>query len=117
MKSKINITRTMLEKSICDCNAETRQMLKATGIVDYDKIDAGEKVTLLATFKNPDTGKSQEVKVSCYRANTRGDKRIWINGIKQLASAGDVMVLSVRGGKLSIALKGAAMVAALLLAA
>jgi hypothetical protein len=99
--SRINVTKTMLEKSICDCNAATREMLKHCGIVDYDKIKAGDKVVILASFK-PDAGKKQEVKVSCYRANKRGDKRIWVNGIKSMAKAGQALEFTVRAGKLSI---------------
>ena len=108
--SQINVTKTMLEKSICDCNKQTREMLKAAGIVDYDKIEAGEKITIQASFKNPETGKKQEVKVSCYRANKRGDKRIWVNGIKSLANAGQVLNFTVRNGKLSIAVKSCAVI-------
>ena len=106
-ESKINITATMLNKSICDCNADTRTMLQSAGLVDYDTLNAGDKEIIEASFINPDTGKREQVKVSCYRAGKRGDKRIWINGIRKLAKAGDVMNLKVRNGKLAITLQGA----------
>jgi len=40
--------------------------------------------------------------ISAYRAKSRGDKRIWFNGLKNHANAGDVMALVIRGGKLVI---------------
>ena len=84
----------MIDKSICDCNAPTRQLLKEAGIVDYDKLGSGEKVNIKARLEGVD------VIISCYRANGRGDKRIWFNKAKQLFKAGDKITLKVRGEKL-----------------
>ena len=43
-----------------------------------------------------------EATISAYRAKTRGDKRIWFNGLKNHAESGDVMALVIRGGKMVI---------------
>ena len=37
------VTKTILNKSIQDCNAAMRSLLKDAGIVDYDSLSAGEK--------------------------------------------------------------------------
>jgi len=90
----------MLDKSICDCNAPTRQLLKEAGIVDYDQLELGEKVQVNARMEGDD------VVVSCYRANGRGDKRIWFNKAKQRFQAGDKIALKVRAKKLYLEVEG-----------
>ena len=87
----------MLDKSICDCNQSTRNLLRDEGILDYDDLRAGERHKFKATLqvrKNniPLTSCiTEECTVSCYRANGRGDARIWITKVKQYAEAGDVL--------------------------
>ena len=92
-----HVTGTILNKSIQDCNASLRDLLKRENIVDYDKLSAGDKVTLSGVYSD-----GTETTVSAYKAKTRGDKRIWFNGLKNYADAGDVMALVIRGGKLVI---------------
>ena len=41
-----HVTGTILNKSIQDCNAAIRDLLKREGVLDYDELRAGEKVTL-----------------------------------------------------------------------
>ena len=92
-----HVTGTILNKSIQDCNASLRDLLKRENILDYDKLSAGDKVTLSGVYSD-----GTETTVSAYKAKTRGDKRIWFNGLKNYADAGDVMALVIRGGKLVI---------------
>lgn len=91
----------MLDKSICDCNKSVLDLLRDEGIIDYDDLEAGEReqidVTLLVRI-----GKGWEAwdsKLSCYRANGRGDKRIWIPDLRKYAKAGDeIRIQVIRGG-------------------
>tara|TARA_R100000808_G_scaffold2016_3_gene8554 strand:+ start:9655 stop:9951 length:297 start_codon:yes stop_codon:yes gene_type:complete len=94
--ASIRATRTMLEKSICDCNADVRELLKERGLVDYDNLKPGDRVVLDGRMSKKD------VKVSCYRAKNRGDKRIWITGINKAANPGDNINLKVRGETIHI---------------
>ena len=92
-----HVTGTILNKNIQDCNAALRDLLKREGVVDYAELNPGDKVTLEGVYSD-----GTETKISAYRARTRGDKRIWFNGLKNHADAGDVMALVIRGGKLVI---------------
>jgi hypothetical protein len=92
-----HVTGTILSKSIQDCNVAIRDLLKREGVLDYGDLSAGDKVTLEGVYND-----GTETTVSAYRAKTRGDKRIWFNGLKNHAEAGDIMALIIRGGKLVI---------------
>ena len=92
-----HVTGTILNKNIQDCNAAIRDLLKREGVLDYDTLNAGDKVTLEGVYSD-----GTATTISAYRAKTRGDKRIWFNGLKNHANAGDVMALIIRGGKLVI---------------
>ena len=92
-----HVTGTILNKSIQDCNAALRDLLKRENVLDYDELSAGDKVTLSGVYSD-----GTATTISAYRAKTRGDKRIWFNGLKNYAEAGDVMALVIRGGKLVI---------------
>jgi len=92
-----HVTRTILDKNIQDCNAALRDMLKREGVINYAELNPGDKATLEGVYSD-----GTETTISAYRAKTRGDKRIWFNGLKNHADAGDVMALIIRGGKLVI---------------
>ena len=92
-----HVTGTILNKSIQDCNVALRDLLKREGVIDYAELEPGDKVTLEGVYSD-----GTETTISAYRAKTRGDKRIWFNGLKNHADAGDVMALIIRGGKLVI---------------
>jgi hypothetical protein len=92
-----HVTATILNKSIQDCNVAIRDLLKREGVLDYDTLNAGDMLTLEGVYDD-----GTETTISAYRAKTRGDKRIWFNGLKNHANAGDVMALVIRGGKLVI---------------
>jgi len=96
-QAQFKVTKTILDKSIQDCNAAMRDLLKESGVVDYDSMSAGDRVELKGFFSD-----GTETKISAYRANKRGDRRIWFSGLKNYASAGDVMALVVDNGKLVI---------------
>ena len=92
-----HVTGTILNKSIQDCNAAVRDLLKREGVLDYAELEPGDKVHLEGVYSD-----GTQTTISAYRAKSRGDKRIWFNGLKNHANAGDVMALVIRGGKLVI---------------
>jgi hypothetical protein len=96
-QAKFTVTKTILNKSIQDCNSAMRDLLKESGVVDYDSMAAGDRVELTGFFSD-----GTETKISAYRAKKRGDKRIWFSSLKNYASAGDVMALVVDNGRLVI---------------
>ena len=96
-KANFKVTKTILDKSIQDCNLAMRDLLKESGVVDYDSMSAGDRVELTGFFSD-----GTKTKISAYRAKKRGDKRIWFSGLKHYAVAGDVMALVVDNGKLVI---------------
>ena len=90
-----HVTGTILNKNIQDCNAALRDLLKREGVLDYAELNPGDKVTLEGVYSD-----GTETTISAYRAKTRGDKRIWFNGLKNYADAGDIMALVIKNGKL-----------------
>lgn len=95
----------MLEKSICDCNKSVRDLLRDEGILDYDDLEAGDRHKFKATLQV--RGHKEDCDVSCYRANGRGDARIWITKVKQYAEAGDVLEIKAGYDEVYIKLRGA----------
>lgn len=103
--SEIKVTKTMLDKSICDCNKSVRDLLRDHGIIDYDDLEAGERRKFKATLQ---VGRNkEECEVSCYRAKGRGDKRIWITKVKQYAEAGDVLEIKAGYDEVYVRLRSA----------
>jgi len=92
----------MLDKSICDCNKSVRDLLRDEGIIDYDDLEAGDRHKFKATLLV--RGHKEECTVSCYRANGRGDARIWITKVRSFADAGDVLHFSVIRGDVYVGL-------------
>ena len=92
-----HVTATILNKNIQDCNAAIRDLLKREGVLDYAELEPGDKVHLEGVYSD-----GTQTTISAYRAKSRGDKRIWFNGLKNHADAGDVMALIIRGGKVMI---------------
>ena len=83
----INITDTMLKKSIIDANRSVCQFAK-TFSFDYNEAECGDRQPFKASY--PD---GTPAKVTFYRAKTRGDKRISITKLKKYAKAGDNVTL------------------------
>jgi hypothetical protein len=90
MRAIINLTETMLNKSIIDANKTVRDFAKAKFEFDYDTVEAGTKEQISAKYVDDNS----EATVSFYTAKTRGDKRISISGLKKKAEAGQVVSLS-----------------------
>ena len=95
-----HVTPTFFGKSNPDCNAAMRDLLKKSGIIDYGQLEKGGVDNKV--FINGQYADGVEVKMSCYRTKSRGDKRINFPNLKSYADAGDIMALVFQGGKLVI---------------
>jgi|ETNvirome_6_1000_1030641.scaffolds.fasta_scaffold10209_4 hypothetical protein len=93
-----HVTPTFFVQSNPDCNAAMRDLLKRSGIIDYGQLEKGGVENKV--FINGQYADGTEVKMSCYRTKSRGDKRINFPNLKSYADAGDIMALVVRRGKL-----------------
>ena len=95
-----HVTPTFFGKSNPDCNAAMRDLLKKSGIIDYGQLEKGgvdNKVIIKGQYAD-----GVEVKMSCDRTKSRGDKRINFPNLKSYADAGDIMALVIKNGKLVI---------------
>jgi len=93
----IKLTKTMLDKSIIDCNAACRAVALEMG-VDFEKMAPGDRVTVPAKF-----GFTTDSEIRFYRTNNaRGDRRISIKGLKQKANIGNTVLLHVSAGMILI---------------
>ena len=95
-----HVTPTFFGKSNPDCNAAMRDLLKKSGIIDYGQLEKGGVDNKV--FINGQYADGVEVKMSCYRTKSRGDKRINFPNLKSYADAGDIMALVIKNGKLVI---------------
>lgn len=98
----LNLTKTMLDKAIIDANASVRQLARLFG-VDYDELQSGERVQVPSILED-----KTEATVTFYKT-ARGDRRISIQKIKQIANAGDTLSLTWarrESGELILVIKG-----------
>ncbi len=84
----IRLTQTMISKSIIDANGFFRQLLKEYNLLDFDALQ--EKVYLNGYLVLGNT--IHEVKMSCYKANTRGDERFWIYNLATYIRQGTINI-------------------------
>lgn len=103
----VHVTATCLRKSIIDATGPVRAFLASSGIHDFSTQDRGARkhgVELAARYFAG--GADVPVKVSLYKPEAKpqkdGDPRLWIHGLKQLASPGDILALAIDGGKLAV---------------
>ena len=90
-KATIQLTETMLNKSIIDANKTVCDFAEQFDF-KYNEVDAGERFELVGKYKD-----NTKCKVSFYKSKGRGDKRISITGLKKIAKAGDTIILGNRG--------------------
>tara|TARA_B100000686_G_scaffold310863_1_gene353987 strand:+ start:1782 stop:2201 length:420 start_codon:yes stop_codon:yes gene_type:complete len=83
----LNLTSTMLNKSIIDANKSIRRLAMLFH-VDYDELKAGERRKIPALFA---TGTKSTV---TFYKTKRGDRRISIQKINKEAEAGDTLNLT-----------------------
>jgi hypothetical protein len=104
-KGILKITKTMLDKSIIDANQSIRQLARLFG-VDYDDMQPMERVRI-PYISSVSTSESSTV-VTFYKT-ARGDRRISIQKIKEIAGEGDTLSLMWarnESGELILIIKG-----------
>jgi hypothetical protein len=81
--AEIKLTKTMLDKHIIDANKSVIKLFGDT----YDNLENGEGVKFDGEYFYDSTISV----IRCYKAKTRGDKRISISGLNKYVEAGDVI--------------------------
>ena len=95
------LTETGMEKSILDAVFTVRQVLKSSGLHDFEKQGQGQQHKRVITGRWIQSDRLQDVEVSLYRPETKqGDPRLWVMGLKALARAGDVLAVFAARGSL-----------------
>lgn len=91
-------TRLGLDKAILDAIAPFKAFLREAGIHDFQFQELGRehKAYVSAVLIHTD-GKLEDSTASLYQTN-RGDSRVWIKNLPDIAEAGD-LVLCIRRGK------------------
>lgn len=94
-------TSTGLKKGIMDAISNVRKFLKENLIHDYEAQEFGpeSKVTIDGKFVGED---EQMTHISLYRANGRGDFRIWFTGLDNFVDAGDELALILKNDSLLV---------------
>lgn len=95
----IRMTETMLKKSIIDASDPIRILLRDGGIIDYSKINQGEKLTrsVIVLAANQTT----ERDTSFYRPKTKsGDPRFWVSRFKDYVSDGELVYFTILDNQL-----------------
>ena len=90
-KATIQLTETMLNKSIIDANKTVCDFAQQFDF-NYSQAEAGDRFELIGRYKD-----NTKCKVSFYKAKGRGDKRISITSLKKFAEVGDTITLKTRG--------------------
>ena len=83
-KATIQLTETMLNKSIIDANKTVCDFAQQFDF-NYSEAEAGDRFELVGKYKDNTKAKS------------RGDKRISITCLKKFAEVGDTITLKTRG--------------------
>ncbi|KXX69666.1 DUF262 domain-containing protein [Flammeovirga sp. SJP92] len=99
--SRLIPTKTGLSKSIMDATLPVRDFFKNTNFHDYDSQSKGpeHKISKKAIIID---NTQDEVDVTLYKANKRGDTRIWFSGLKEYCNANDTLFLFWKNNSLYV---------------
>lgn len=91
-------TQTGLNKSIMDATHSVREFLRENNIHNYETQQNGpeNKVKLPAKYILEDN--DRDLEISLYRANKRGDERIWFSGLNDIANPNDTIAIIFKDG-------------------
>lgn len=95
-------TETGLNKGIMDAVSGVRNFLKVTEIHKYDEQDLGPDHKKILNGKFIFDDNQKETNISLYRANGRGDYRIWFSDLSSFADAYNELALISKDGILNI---------------
>jgi len=86
-------TETGLKKGVIDAITSVREFLRRTNLHDYDSQGFGPDQKVVKKGKFVETQGFKDTDISLYRANGRGDYRIWFTNLNQFAKAKDELGL------------------------
>lgn len=98
----IEPTKTGLTKFIMDATSSVREFLKIHQIHNYDIQNHGpeNKKKKLATYILENEERNLEI--SLYRANNRGDARIWLSQLDKVAEPNDIITIIFKNEKIYV---------------
>lgn len=94
------ITETGLTKNILDATSPIVQLLKTKKIHDYESQQYGPEHKIKLPCIILSNGAREETLISLYRANTRGDTRLWPGRLQNFASADQVFSLFIENNNI-----------------
>jgi hypothetical protein len=94
------LTGTGLTKSILDATAPIAQLLKTKQIHDFAFQDYGTDHKVMLPCILLSKGVRVETKASLYRANSRGDARLWLGRLHNFASPDQVFALFIENSNI-----------------
>jgi len=116
----LTVTQTQLNKSIMDVVKPVKELLKESGLHNYDTQEQGTHAKVVKTVNFitltsavvgsnesdealVDSTTTVEEKVTLYRPNSKdGDPRIWFTNLKKYAHAGDLLIIITNGETLYV---------------
>lgn len=99
---RLVITQTGLNKGIMDAVSNVRIFLMEQGVHDYSQQEKGPNHKVKKTGKFVLIDSTIDTEISMYRANGRGDSRIWFSDLNQFAKSNDELLLLNKDGVLSV---------------
>lgn len=98
----IEPTKTGLEKSIMDATFSVREFFKFNKIHNYDSQNHGPENKVKLKAKYILENEERDLDISLYRANNRGDARIWLSGLNAIANPNDKIAIVYKNNNLYI---------------
>jgi hypothetical protein len=96
----VRLTRTMLSKAIIDARAPLQALLSRAGIVEYSAIGQGKQHKVQLALPLITSEGIDERVVSYYRPMTKkGDPRVWVSGLANIANPGDLLLFTFSDGQ------------------
>ena len=97
-KGKLKLTKTMLEKSIIDCNESIRDLMEP--LFNFENAVPDKRYKFESIFTSTKT----KATITFYKTH-RGDRRISIQKLKQHAEIGDIVELTLKNNTIHIEIK------------
>lgn len=96
-------TQTGMAKSILDATRICRNAFESSGFHDFSRQGQGPENKRVVRAEFVDVDGNTITKASLYRPNTKeGDPRIWIYGLKEYASVGNLLIIIPLGDRLLV---------------
>lgn len=95
----VEITGTQLTKSILDATDLFREFVAATGVHNYSSQPYGTDKRVVSTTLVGSDGSMLDSTASLYRANGRGDPRMWFTSLRKVAAPDDLIAVIWSSGR------------------